>query len=456
MQITYDTVAIYLSMTFLAPAVVFLALGRSQRQIPALGLWSAAFFSLFASTILISLRGPEPGWFMLVLPNLLVGLGYFLGIAGLRSIKGLSVMWPVAISLLALFAAGLITAVIRDPSWSARVAVVSAGITAFSLCTVAVALMRFGRSSRLADLLIMLALGINALIAALRATSAVMPDTLAHISTGTIESLFFFWTIASALILAIALYLQFHVVAETELQDRVTTLARLHDDLERTVAEQAGMKQILIHELRRPINQIATTLDVMGHDANRPPSTADIMQLKRLSQGAGAILDEIADLVQLRDLIDRPDRHPVHIGELAEDIALKWSVPVQVDPDLARQEAAIDPLLFDAAVGNVIANGLRHGGTCRVVLHADADRLMVDVIDDGPGIAPQDWTRVWEKFTQLGDMTTPTAGRVGVGLYLARSIARAHDGEASVVSQTPSVVRLTFGLRGEGPADAHK
>ncbi|MCB1426967.1 MAG: sensor histidine kinase [Notoacmeibacter sp.] len=450
MQVIYDQVAIYLSMTFLVPGAVFAVLGRTIPGKPALDIWALAFLSLFASTVLTAIRGSDPSALMLILPNLLVGLGYVGGIAGLRSIKGLRVVTPAMTALLAVYLLLLTFTVASGGSWSTRVAVISSGIAGFSFLLACAALRRFGGASRMSDLIIVTAMAINALIAGLRAAVAVAPALVPALPGPLVESLFFFWSIAAAVSLGIAFYLQFHAVADTETRQRVREMARLQESLERSLSEQAGMKQILIHELRRPINLIASTLDVMDTGEERRMGAAQILRLKRLTHGAGAVLDEIADLVELSDLIDYPDRRRLPIGTLAEDIGLKWSVPVSCTAGLAGRMASIDPLLFDAAVGNLIANAQHHGTACCVGFSSENGHLLVDVTDDGPGIPAEQWSRVWEKFTQVGDVSSSPSGRVGVGLYLARGIARAHGGEAMVVSRVPSVIRLTFSLEAAG------
>lgn len=446
MQIIYDQVAIYLSMTFLVPGVVFAVLGRTERQKPALDIWALAFGSLFLSTVLTAVRGANPSAFMLVLPNLLVGLGYVGGIAGLRSIKGRPVLtYPTGIWVAVHFLL-VVLAVASGGTWSVRVAAVSSGIAGFSLLLAGAALDRFGTASRMGDLIVVIAMVVNAVIAGMRALAAGVPEMVPVVSAPVVESLFFFWSIAAAVSLGIGFYLQFHAVADAETQDRVREMARLQEVLERSLSEQAGIKKLLIHELRRPLNLIASTLEVADSGNDPPFSRAHLLRLKRLTHGAGAVLDEIADLVELGDLIDYPDRRAVTVGMLAEDIALKWSVPVACGGGLANRTAWIDPLLFDTAVGNVIANAQYHGSACCVGFHSENGSLVVDVTDDGPGIPPEHWDRVWEKYVQVGDVEPAPSGRVGVGLYLARGIARAHSGQAMVVSQQPSVIRLTFRL----------
>ena len=444
MSVTFEQMPMYLSMTFLIPALVFFSLSWVHRDLPALPFWTVGFASLLLSTILIHLRGANPPMMMQIIPNTLIAFGYFCGLVGLRIIKGSHAGWTFPIAVLVCFIGAFLAVVLFANTPSHRVAAVSLGIAAFSLCVVATALTGFGRISLLGDLLIVQALVINAIIAVLRAGAAIGPADLLPLSGVAIEKLFFLWSIATPVSTGTAFFLPFQAVAEVKMMQRVRTISRLRDELEHSLAEQEGLKQILVHELRRPLNQIATTLEARTLAPGGALVSEDVGQLKRLVNGAGAILDEISDLIELRELIDKPDRRVVPIAELGEDIAVKWAVPVAMTPNPKTGEAFVDLMLFDAAVGNVVANGLRHGGSCRVALTEDARHLVVDVIDNGPGIPPEDWGRVWDQFTQLDAPVEQGSGRIGVGLFLARRIARAHGGDAIVLSQSPSILRLTF------------
>ena len=434
----------YLSMTFLIPALVFFSLSWVRRDLLALPIWTVSFASLFVSTILIQLRGANPSLMMQVVPNLLIGSGYFLGLVGMRIAKGSHAVWAFPITVLVCFVGAFLAVVLFANAPAHRVAAISLGIAVFSLCLVGTALSGFGRISLLGDFLIVQAFGINAMIAVLRAGAAIGPADLLPLNGVVIEKLFFLWSIATAGSGGTAFFFQIQAVTSIEMMQRVRLITRLRDELEATLAEQEGLKQILVHELRRPLNQILSTLEARAVQPEGALVAEDVVQLKRLVNGAGAVLDEIADLIELRELIDKPDRRVVPIAELGEDIAVKWGVPVAVTPTPRTGQAFVDPLLFDAAVGNVVANGLRHGGSCRVALTEEARYLIVDIIDNGPGIPREDWERVWDQFAQLDAPVEPRSGRIGVGLFLARRIARAHDGEAIVLSQIPSILRLTF------------
>ena len=94
---------------------------------------------------------------------------------------------------------------------------------------------------------------------------------------------------------------------------------------------------------------------------------------------------------------------------------------------------------------NLIANGLRHART-RVDLRAEpfeGGRVRFEVGDDGEGIAREHQQRIFEKFYRVPG----TRGEgIGLGLYLAREIVRAHGGEMGVESEPGRGSRFWFTL----------
>jgi hypothetical protein len=59
---------------------------------------------------------------------------------------------------------------------------------------------------------------------------------------------------------------------------------------------------------------------------------------------------------------------------------------------------------------------------------------VISIRDQGPGIAPEEQTRVFERFEQLGDLLTAKPSGLGLGLSFAREVARRHDGDLQVES----------------------
>jgi signal transduction histidine kinase len=91
-----------------------------------------------------------------------------------------------------------------------------------------------------------------------------------------------------------------------------------------------------------------------------------------------------------------------------------------------------DPVALQRVLTNLIDNALRHART-RVELRVSGTR--VDIADDGPGFAPEDLPHVFEPLFR-GDRTRAAAtGGAGLGLAIARRLARAHGGDVEAANQ---------------------
>ncbi|GAA1908424.1 sensor histidine kinase [Lapillicoccus jejuensis] len=190
------------------------------------------------------------------------------------------------------------------------------------------------------------------------------------------------------------------------------------------------------HELRTPIAGVQASAEhVLRSDPERAERERTLLALVRESRRAGRLVDDLLLMaridrglplapqpVELRSLVagaveSRRLRHP--------DTALLVTgddVVVDADPDRVTQ-----------VVGNLLDNAVRAAGrTARVhvaVRRTDAGEAVVEVTDDGPGIAPADRERVFERMVRLDAARTPGDSGAGLGLPIARGIARAHGGD---------------------------
>jgi two-component system OmpR family sensor kinase len=97
-----------------------------------------------------------------------------------------------------------------------------------------------------------------------------------------------------------------------------------------------------------------------------------------------------------------------------------------------------DDLRLRQAVANLLSNARSHtppGTPIRVSLAPDGDGAMaIEVADEGPGIAPADLGRVFERFYRADPSRARRNGGAGLGLSIVEAIARAHGGRAEVES----------------------
>jgi two-component system OmpR family sensor kinase len=227
----------------------------------------------------------------------------------------------------------------------------------------------------------------------------------------------------------------------------VTHRAELVERIKQDAAAQAKqvaaeeLVTVLAHDLSNYITPLKGRLDLMQHRARRlgddkwvQDTEAASRALKRLH----AIITDLLDVGRLEQGIFSISRQPIDLVTLVQEIAgvmhtQKLRVIVRA-PDELRLEA--DPARLRQALENLVANALKHspeGVPVDVGVESetrdDGEWAIVTVRDEGAGIAPDLIPRL---FTRFG--AGPGSTGLGLGLYLARSIAEAHGGTLAVNS----------------------
>ncbi len=125
-----------------------------------------------------------------------------------------------------------------------------------------------------------------------------------------------------------------------------------------------------------------------------------------------------------------------------------------IDVAGALPELELDPTRIAQAVGNLLDNAVTHtpeGGRVTVSAEASDNAVEVRVADTGPGIAPNDLPRVFDRFYRADPSRSRGTGGTGLGLTIARRLVEAHGGSIkteSVVGQgSRFIIRLPSGRR---------
>jgi signal transduction histidine kinase len=102
---------------------------------------------------------------------------------------------------------------------------------------------------------------------------------------------------------------------------------------------------------------------------------------------------------------------------------------------------------------NLISNAITHGGRTpvEVVLSHEAGKCIVEVCDRGPGLAPEDLERIFERFERAAPMRH--FGGLGLGLYISRQIVEAHGGVVSARNREGGGACFRVELPTDSPPD---
>jgi signal transduction histidine kinase len=223
--------------------------------------------------------------------------------------------------------------------------------------------------------------------------------------------------------------------ADDEIGQLASTMNKMLARLEASAVRQRRFVADASHELRSPLAAIRTTLEVgLAHPDSAPwPVIADraAEQAERLE----TLIQQLLLLAKADEGKPAADEDDVDLSEVLS-LAVASSRPgdmrlrADVEPDLA---VAGNAQHLGRLFGNILDNAIRHTATTvAVAAYRLPAAIVVEIVDDGPGIAEPDRERVFERFVRLDSSRSRPSGNSGLGLAIAADIARAHGGSISI------------------------
>ncbi len=222
------------------------------------------------------------------------------------------------------------------------------------------------------------------------------------------------------------------------------------------------------HELRTPLTSIRGFAELYRQGAvGSPEETARLMQ--RIESEGGRMGVLVEDLLQLARLDQqRPlSVAPVDLAEIAGDAVhdarvLQPDRPVEVHLEDSLTEIPVvlgDEARLRQVVGNLVGNALVHTPeTARITVAIGedtsdgGDRVVLRVADEGPGMAPEDAARVFERFYRADASRSRVAGGTGLGLSIVAALVAAHGGDVWLETAPGRGAVFTVRLPRSGPS----
>jgi signal transduction histidine kinase len=236
--------------------------------------------------------------------------------------------------------------------------------------------------------------------------------------------------------------------AQLKRQDELGDVGRAFDDMaDRTAAVMLGQRQLMAdvsHELRTPLARIRVALELAAED---PIAAKDVLA------DVGTDLDEIdqliGDIMTTARLDGEPklERRPTRLGELAELAGKRFTGrhpnrALELSVTGGDLDVECDPVLLRRAIDNLLDNAAKYSdpsSPVRLAVAVDRSsrtgpRVIFEVIDRGIGMTADELDRAFTPFWRADGSRTRSTGGVGLGLALARRIARAHGGDVKLES----------------------
>jgi signal transduction histidine kinase len=204
---------------------------------------------------------------------------------------------------------------------------------------------------------------------------------------------------------------------------------------------------IVSHELRTPVNAITGFGSILTDGLAGELSAQQLHYVEKMLVGADRLLALINDLLDFSRI--RAGKFSLARRELAatavlaescdllRDAASQAGIRLVCDPEEPPLCLNGDPQRLGQVLVNLVGNAIKftpRGGTVTTRVKARGEMAYFEVEDTGPGIAPDDLKRLFQRFGQLDTSNTREARGTGLGLAIVKSLVEAHGGQVGVES----------------------
>ncbi len=248
-----------------------------------------------------------------------------------------------------------------------------------------------------------------------------------------------------------------HEQTAVALLERSDALAKLEHALDQ-VRRQSAIKALFLgtmsHELRTPLHGILGLTDLLRQQFVEPVAKH---RLELIDSSGKHLLELIGALLDMSRIdAGRLELHPAPVDLEAEvrtladlyeircqgkGLAFRTSIKLPESSWVLADAARVRQVLHNL-LGNAVKFTQR--GMVSLNVYATGRTFALEITDTGPGIASKDLSHIFEAFQQVDDTASRPADGTGLGLTIARELARAMDGDISVSSAVGVGSRFTF------------
>jgi two-component system osmolarity sensor histidine kinase EnvZ len=208
--------------------------------------------------------------------------------------------------------------------------------------------------------------------------------------------------------------------------------------IQRHVDQRTTLLASVSHDLRTPLTRLKLELALTEPGPRVEAMKSDLSDMEHMideylafARGEGG---EAIETVNLPSLLNEVCEGAARVGA---------RVVVEADPSL---EVRARPNALKRALANLVMNAAVHGDRVAVAAKDTPEGVEIWVDDDGPGIDPEHFEEAFAPFVRLDDARNQNETGVGLGLAIARDVARGHGGEVTLERSALGGLRATMRL----------
>ncbi|MGO2372615.1 MAG: ATP-binding protein [Pseudoalteromonas prydzensis] len=238
-------------------------------------------------------------------------------------------------------------------------------------------------------------------------------------------------------------------------QDELGVLGRdfnsMATQLEQLISAQKRLLADISHELRSPLTRLKMATGL----AQMQTPEANQTYLLRIEKEANQLDKMIADVLQVSRLEANSQTLSLHQQSLqviidhvlndAQFEAKQTNKQLLVEGQL-NIDIRCDESLIASALENVLRNAIKYAAHTITLSLSLSDAIYIEISDDGPGVEPQNLTKLCEPFFRQSDARDRTSGGTGLGLAIAKNAIAAHAGSLTLHNSQPNGLCVRIAL----------
>ena len=204
----------------------------------------------------------------------------------------------------------------------------------------------------------------------------------------------------------------------------VNAFNEMQERLRQYVEDRTEMIGAIAHDLRTPLTRLRFRIEAVPEEI-KVKLASDIDQMEAMVA---------ATLTFVRDASRPRERVKLEIASLVETI-MDEAAETGADSAAEASDRVVvdgDPVALRRLITNLVDNALKFGSSARGRVFTDEGMAVVQIDDNGPGIAADQIERAFEPFHRLESSRSRDTGGIGLGLAVVRAIARGHGGDVSL------------------------
>ncbi len=209
----------------------------------------------------------------------------------------------------------------------------------------------------------------------------------------------------------------------SEVHRAATAFNTMQRRLRRYIEDRGKLLAAVSHDLKTPITRLRLRAEILEDSDLKTRMTRDLDEMEQMVN---------ASLDFMRGSESSEATVPVDVPALLESLQDDWHEQ-GAEMEIASSEGILPypgrPLALKRCLGNLVENAIRYGNRAKVRLRQTESELVIIVADDGAGVPEEELEKLFKPFFRREGSRSRATGGTGLGLGIARNIARGHGGE---------------------------